>query len=89
MLKKGLETQRDTCKLQGVGNSHFCLCLCDQKSLSARQRERERGESGAVEVKVITPKKIVPHKCRLPSSNISVKKVFDTDFRNCMKPLIV
>ncbi len=28
---------------------------------------------------VITPEKIVPYKCCLPSSNISVEKDFDTD----------
>ncbi len=29
-------------------------------------------------MKVITPGKTVPYKCGLPSSNISVKKNFDT-----------
>ncbi len=41
--------------------------------------KRERGEQGAVKIKVITPGKIVPYKCCLPSSNISVKKDFDID----------
>ncbi len=36
-------------------------------------------EPGAVETKVFTPGKIVPYKCCLPGSNISVKKDFDTD----------
>ncbi len=42
-------------------------------------RERERRKLGAVQTKVITPGKIVSHKCCLPSSNISVKMNFDTD----------
>ncbi len=51
---------------------------------SFRERERERGELGAVETKVITPGKIVPYKSSLPSSNISLKKDFDTDvLLNC------
>ncbi len=41
---------------------------------------RVRGELEATETKVITPGKIVPYKCCLPSSSISVKKDFDTDF---------
>ncbi len=41
-----------------------------------RERDRERG---AVQMKVMTPGKIVPYKCSLPSSNISVMKNFDTD----------
>ncbi len=41
--------------------------------------EREKMELGAVETKVITPGKIVPYECCLPSWNISVKKNFDTD----------
>ncbi len=32
-----------------------------------------------METKVITPGKIVPNKCCLSSSNISMKKDFDTD----------
>ncbi len=32
-----------------------------------------------METKVITPRKIVPYKCCLPSSNISVKKDFNKD----------
>ncbi len=32
-----------------------------------------------MEIKVITPGKIVPYKCCLPNSNISVKKDLDTD----------
>ncbi len=36
-------------------------------------------EAGAVETEVITPGKIVPSKCCLPSWNISVKKNFNTD----------
>ncbi len=40
---------------------------------------RERGEPGDVKIDIITPGKIVPDKCCLPGSNISVKKDFDTD----------
>ncbi len=40
---------------------------------------RERGKPGAVKTKVITPGKIVPSKCCLPSSIIGVEKDFDTD----------
>ncbi len=68
----------DTWKLLGIDNSPFSrehLCLFDQKSLS----ERKRGELGAGETKVITPGKIVPCKCCLPSTNISMKRDFDTD----------
>ncbi len=32
-----------------------------------------------MELKVIMPGKIDPYKCCIPSSNISVKKDFDTD----------
>ncbi len=32
-----------------------------------------------VKIKVITPGKIVPYKCCLPSWNISMKKGFNTD----------
>ncbi len=41
---------------------------------------RERGELGAIEKKVISPGKIVPYKCCIPSSNIRVKEEFDTNF---------
>ncbi len=44
-----------------------------------RERERER-ERGAVNMKIITPEKIVPYKCCLLSLNISVKMDFDMDF---------
>ncbi len=40
-------------------------------------KERERGKPGAIEMKVITPGKIVPDKCCLPNLNISVEKDFD------------
>ncbi len=40
---------------------------------------REKGELGAVETKVITPEKVVPYKCCLPSSNISLKTSFLTN----------
>ncbi len=49
------------------------------KIVLKKKRKRERGEPGAVEMKVITPGKIVPHKCCLPSLNIGVKTDFDTD----------
>ncbi len=42
-----------------------------------REGEREGGEPRVMETKVITPGKIVPHKCCLPSSNFSMKKDFD------------
>ncbi len=32
-----------------------------------------------METKVITPGKIVPNECCLPSSNVSVKRDFDAD----------
>ncbi len=35
---------------------------------------------GVIETKLITPEKIVPYKCCLPNSNISIKKDFYTDF---------
>ncbi len=38
---------------------------------------RKGVEPGAIETKVITPGKIVPYKCCLPSSNISVKEDFN------------
>ncbi len=41
--------------------------------------QREKGEPVAVEMKVITPGKIVPHKCCLASLSISMTKDFDTD----------
>ncbi len=44
-----------------------------------KNKERERGQLGVIETKVTTPGKIVPYICCLPSSNISVKKDFDTD----------
>ncbi len=75
MVKQGIDTQQDTWKLLDVGNSPFQrerLCLLGQKL----QRERE---PEAEETKVITPGKKVPNKCCLPSSDISVKKDFDTD----------
>ncbi len=46
--------------------------------LKLAERKRER-ETEAVEMKVITPGKIVPYKCCLPSSNISMRKDFETD----------
>ncbi len=46
--------------------------------IAERERE-EREEPGATEIKVITPGKIVPYKCCLPSLNISVMKDFHTD----------
>ncbi len=45
-----------------------------------REREREREEPGAVKPEVLTPGKIVPPKCCLPSWNISMKRDFDTFF---------
>ncbi len=41
-----------------------------------REKERAREESGAVETKVITSGKIVPHKRCLPSLNISMKDFY-------------
>ncbi len=41
---------------------------------------RKRGELGTVQMKVITPGKIVPHKCCLPSLNISVKRILTQTF---------
>ncbi len=32
-----------------------------------------------MQINVITPGKVVPYKCCLPSSSISMKKDFDTD----------
>ncbi len=52
-----------------------CVCVCVRMCVC----ERERVEPGAVETKLIMPRKIVPSKCSLPSWNISVKKDFDTD----------
>ncbi len=42
----------------------------------SKMAERER----VVEMKVVTPGKIVPYKCGHPSSNISVKKDFTRSF---------
>ncbi len=67
-------------KLLGMRSSPFLrerLHLFHQKSLS--KRERERLGPGTTEIKVITPEKIVPYKCCLPSSDISMKRDFDTD----------
>ncbi len=41
---------------------------------------REREEPGAVKTKVITPGKIVPDKCCLPSSNTSVRAILTQTF---------
>ncbi len=47
--------------------------VCDYLVKNCRVSERE---GGAVEMKVITPGKIVPHKCCLPNWNISLTKDF-------------
>ncbi len=50
-----------------------------EEEMVVRQGERESRELGAIETKLIALEKIVPYKCCLPSSNIGVKKDFDTD----------
>ncbi len=68
---------------------HFMARLCSWISTSQNltrkkwlwdcREERQRGKRGEVKAKVITPEKILPYKCCLPSFYISRKKDFDTD----------
>ncbi len=62
-------------KVAVIQPSKEAVCVYLVKNCSMR----ERGEPGAMETKVIMPRKIVPYKCCLPSPNISLKKEFDTE----------
>ncbi len=63
-----------------TGNASFYVMTVERYRYEHEYTEPSiTTEPGAVETKVITTRKIVSYKCCLPSSNISVKRDFDTD----------